>query len=211
MHAAEAWQPGVAGADNGIIVFIFPADRRVQVLVGYGLESVIPDAEVHRLVGETLLPAARAGNFPAGVEALVQPLIERLRTVPRAEPKQRRNWRVETVLVAAQEIPRRARQIRAVWLANPPRPRLLISAAVAFGVALFAVLIARIVHCGVLVGRRIAARGDAGGLGRDAGELIDSLLRLAQVTVILFVIAVGTSFFFPGTGSFGGAGVDFPW
>lgn len=209
VHAAEVWQPGVGGADNGIIVFIFPADRHVRVEVGYGLESALPDIEVHRLLEATFLPAARAGDLSAGVEALIPPLLERLRTVPRAEPKPR--GRFHDLAVAGQEIPRRARLVWAVWLAGLPELRLTIGAIAALGTAFFAVLLARIAHTALLLVRRLRVRADTGRVAGTTIELVNGVLRLAQVAFILFVMAVGTSFFFPGTGSFGGAGVDLHW
>ena len=209
MHAAEVWQPGVAGADNGIIVFIFPEERHVRVEVGYGLEPALPDVEVHRLVEETLVPAARAGDLSAGVEALLPPLLDRLRTVPRAQPK--RSGRFADVLVAAREIPRRTRLVWAAWLDGVRQLRLIISAAVAFLTALVAVLLARIGHCALLLGRRVAIRSGIRPLADATLDLTNSVLRLAQVAALLFVMAVGTSFFFPGAGGFGGGGVDLNW
>lgn len=209
LHAAEVWQPGVAGADNGIIFFIFPAERHVRVEVGYGLESALPDIEVQRLLETNFIPMARAGDLSAGVEALVPPLLERLRTVPRAQPK--RSGQLAEVLVAAREIPRRARLVWAAWLGGVRELRLIISAAAAFLVAMFAVLFGRIVYCLVLLARRSAAHAGGKEIAGDAIDLTNSVLRLVQVAVILFVMAVGTSFFFPGTGTFGGAGIDVHW
>jgi uncharacterized membrane protein YgcG len=210
MHAAELWRPGVAGADNGIVVFIFPGDRRVQVLVGYGLESVLPDAEVHRLVAATFVPAARAGDLSAGIEALVPPLLETLRMVPRAVPK-RGSSRLSDVVVAAQEIPRRARFVQGVWLSNPPKVRMALSAVGSFGVALFAALLAHVGRAVVLFLRLLRAHAGGSRLVGAGAEVVSSLLRPAQIGAVLFVMAVGTSFFFPGTGSFGGAGVNLLW
>ncbi len=211
MHAAELWQPGVAGGDNGVIVFIFPADRRVQVLIGYGLESVLPDAEVYRLVGSTFVPAARNGDLSAGVEALLPPLLEKLRTVPRVEPKTRRNWHLETIAVAAKEIPRRARFLKEVWLANQAEVRLVISAVLAFGLAVAAAFLAHIGQCGALLVRVIHAHATGTRVLGAAAEVVSSLLRPLQLAAILFAMVVGTSFFFPGSGSFGGAGIDLVW
>ncbi len=209
MHAAEIWQPGVAGADNGIIVFVFPEERHVRVEVGYGVEPALPDVEVLRLVDSTFVPPARAGDLSGGVEALVPPLLERLRTVPRAQPK--RSGKLAEILVTAREIPRRVRMVWGAWLGGVRELRLIISAAVAFGAALLAVLLARIGHCALQLGRRFAARSGLRPIEDATLELTNSMLRLAQVAVIFFVMSVGTSFFFPGTGGFGGGGVDVRW
>ena len=209
MHAAEVWAPGVRGADNGVIIFIFPEDRHVRAEVGYGLEAVLPDVVVKRLIESYLVPALKAGEPLSGVEAIVPPLFELVRGVPRATPK--RVSFFGDLAVTAQEIPRKARLVWGVWLANPPGPRILISTVLAGLVTLFAVLIARVVQCLVLVVRRFSARRDAGRRVSATLDLTNSLLRLAQLVAILFVMLVGTSFFFPGTGGFGGAGVDVFW
>ncbi len=210
MHAAEVWRPGVAGADNGLLVFVFPADRRVEVLVGYGLEPVLPDAEVERLVAATFLPAARAGDVSGGVEALVPPLLERLRTVPRAVPRHGRGW-FHDLVVTAHEVPRRARFVQGVWLANEPKVRMILSAVSAFAVALFAALLAHFAYAGVLLVRLIRGRAAGSRIAGAAGEVVASLLRPVQIAVILFLMVIGTSFFFPGTGAFGGGGVNIGW
>ncbi len=209
MHAAEAWRPGTAGADDGIVVVLFPELRRVRVEVGYGLEPGLPDAEVRRLVSETMLPPARDGDLSAAVEALVPPLVQRLRTVPPAVAKPRA--RLSDVAVAAREIPRRARVAWSAWLAGPSGLRLLLTAAAAVLLAGLAVLLARIAFAALLLLRRVRASRDPAQLKAATAELVNALLRLGQVAVVLFVMVVGTSFFFAGTGAFGGAGVELPW
>ncbi len=209
MHAAEVWQPGVAGADNGMIFFVFPDERHIRVEVGYGLEPALPDAEVHRLVETRFIPAVRTGDLSAGVEALLPPLLDRIRTVPRAQPT--RSGKLSDIVVAAREIPRRSRLVWGAWLGGVPQLRLIISAAAALLAAVLAVMLAHIGYAVMLIWRRVASRAGADRVA-DAGlDLTNSVLRLAQIAAILFVMSVGTSFFFPGTGHFGGGGIDLHW
>ena len=206
MRAAEAWSPGVDGADNGVIVFIFTGDRRVRVEVGYGLEIALPDVEVLRLVETHLLPGLRAGDPLVGIEALAPALMARLESVPPAErPKASR---MKETLIAGREIPRKARIVWGLWLANPPGPRIVLSTLAAAFLGYLALLVARIVRFAVVLVRRFLVRHDAGRRASAALDLTNAVLELARAGVIFFVITVGTSFFFPGTGSFGGGGVD---
>lgn len=205
MHAAEAWAPGVKGADNGVIIFIFPGDRRVRAEVGYGLESALPDVVVKRLIEAHMVPALQQGEPLAAVEAVVPPLFELVQGVPRATPK--RATFFGDLAVTAQEVPRKFRLVKGLWLANPPGPRIVISTVIAALVTLFTVLLARVVQSVALVVRRFTSRSSERRL-TAALDLTNSLLRLAQLVAILFVMLVGTSFFFPGTGGFGGAGVE---
>ena len=69
MEVAEAWKVGHKGLDNGVIVTVAPAERKVRIEVGYGLEGVIPDAVAARIVREAMLPAFRGGDLDAGVLA----------------------------------------------------------------------------------------------------------------------------------------------
>lgn len=115
------------------------------------------------------------------------------------------------VVVAAREIPRRSRLVWGAWLGGLLELRLIISAAAALLAAVLAVMLAHIGYATVLIGRRLAARSGVGQVVGAGLELTNSLLRLAQIAAILFVMSVGTSFFFPGTGSFGGGGIDVQW
>lgn len=76
---AEKWGIGQKGKDNGILILIKPKAPRekgqVAIAVGYGLESVIPDAIASRIVRNEILPAFRKGNYYAGVNQAVDVLI----------------------------------------------------------------------------------------------------------------------------------------
>ena len=75
VRLAEKWKVGQQGRDNGIILLIFPNDRRLRIEVGYGLESSVPDAYASRIIEEKLKPAFREGNYYAGIDAAVDSLI----------------------------------------------------------------------------------------------------------------------------------------
>lgn len=210
MRTAETWAPGVKGADNGMILFVFPNDRRIRVEVGYGLESALPDVEVRRLVERFLVPALRAGDAFAGVEAIVPPLLERLQAVPPATATVRTGL-LATILLSAQQIPKKLALVRSAWLANPPGPRLILSALGAALVAILALLLAQIVRSVVLLVRRFRVRRDVSARLGATADVVSSILQLGQVLLILFVMMTGDSLFFPGTGGFGGAGIDFIW
>jgi len=210
MRTAEAWAPGVKGADNGMIVFVFPNDRRIRVEVGYGLESALPDIEVRRLVEKFLVPALRAGDAFSGVETIVPPLLERLQTVPPAKETVTTGF-FAMVRLSAVHIPKKLAFVHRAWLANPPGPRMILSTVGAVLVAILALLIAQIVRSAVLLVRRFRIRRDVSARLGATAEVVSSLLQLGQVLLILFVMMAGESLFFPGTGGFGGAGIDFIW
>jgi len=73
------WGIGQKGKDNGILLLLSVADRRVEIETGYGLEAILPDAKVGELIDQRIKPKFKAGDFDAGTlsasEAIVQ-LVE---------------------------------------------------------------------------------------------------------------------------------------
>lgn len=75
MRVAEAWKLGRAGVDDGLLLLVATADRRMRIEVGYGLEGVVPDAVAKRVIAETITPYFRQGDIPGGIEAGMQQLM----------------------------------------------------------------------------------------------------------------------------------------
>jgi uncharacterized protein len=71
----EAWKPGRKGKDDGLAVFVFSEDRKIDIEVGYGLEDRVPDAVASRVIREVMAPRLRAGDpdgaVTAGVDAVL--------------------------------------------------------------------------------------------------------------------------------------------
>jgi len=79
MRVAEQWKIGHKGLDNGAILLISRADRKVRIEVGYGLEGRLTDLAAGRIIREAILPEFRAGRFDQGVVNGVQAMIESVR------------------------------------------------------------------------------------------------------------------------------------
>lgn len=71
----EAWKPGQAGKDNGAILFVFAADRKLRIHTGYGLEGALPDARCKQIIEEVITPLLREGRredaILRGTEAII--------------------------------------------------------------------------------------------------------------------------------------------
>lgn len=65
------WGIGQKGQDNGVLILVAPADRRVRIEVGYGLEPILPDGLAGEIIREQALPAFREGQMDAGIRATV--------------------------------------------------------------------------------------------------------------------------------------------
>lgn len=76
LRVAEAWRIGREKIDDGAILVVASADRRVRIEVGYGLEGVLTDATSKRVIDETLVPAFRAGDYAGGIEAAMARLMQ---------------------------------------------------------------------------------------------------------------------------------------
>jgi uncharacterized protein len=57
-----AWKIGRAGFDDGIAVFVFADDRRIDIEVGYGLDAKLPDATASRIIREVMALVCARGR-----------------------------------------------------------------------------------------------------------------------------------------------------
>ena len=75
VRVARAWQVGQKGKNNGAVLFVFVQDHKLFIQVGYGLESVLPDALCKRIIDEQITPRFKAGDFDGGLTAGVQSIL----------------------------------------------------------------------------------------------------------------------------------------
>jgi uncharacterized protein len=78
VRAFERWKVGQKGLDNGLVLFLFVADRKVRVEVGYGVEDRVPDVTAIRVVREVIAPRIQAGDRDGAVAAGVDALLAAL-------------------------------------------------------------------------------------------------------------------------------------
>jgi uncharacterized protein len=69
MRVVETWRLGQKKKNNGVLLFVAKADRKMRIEVGYGLEGVLTDAQCSRIIAELMRPRFRAGEFGAGIDA----------------------------------------------------------------------------------------------------------------------------------------------
>jgi uncharacterized protein len=74
----RAWGIGQKGADNGALLIVAPAERKVRIEVGYGLEGILTDAVARLIIDNAILPRFRAGDFSGGIERGVDDLVQLL-------------------------------------------------------------------------------------------------------------------------------------
>ncbi len=76
------WAIGQKGQNNGAILIIAPAQRKLRIEVGYGLEGTLTDAVSSRIIRGAIVPRLKAGDLAGGVEAGADQLIALLQLPP---------------------------------------------------------------------------------------------------------------------------------
>lgn len=64
----EAWNPGTAEADNGVLLVVAVEDRELRIEVGSGLEGDLTDVEANRIIQDHMVSRLREGDYGAAIE-----------------------------------------------------------------------------------------------------------------------------------------------
>ncbi|AUX19985.1 hypothetical protein SOCEGT47_004420 [Sorangium cellulosum] len=91
----NTWQLGQRGADNGVLLVIAPAERRVRIETGKGVGGALTDLQSNDIIREKITPLLRQDRFAEavdrGTEAIARALVtgtpeEERRPAPKAQP-----------------------------------------------------------------------------------------------------------------------------
>ena len=72
----RAWRLGEAKKNDGVLFLIAPAERKMRIEVGYGVEGTLTDALSEVIISGTVRPRFKAGDFGGGVERGVDAIVE---------------------------------------------------------------------------------------------------------------------------------------
>lgn len=64
---AQLWKAGQKERNNGAVLFVFVADRKLFIQVGYGLEGALPDALCKQIIVNEITPRFKANDFDGGL------------------------------------------------------------------------------------------------------------------------------------------------
>lgn len=67
IRVTDEWKVGRKGIDDGIFILVVKDTRRIQILVGYGLEGKVTDGISANVIDKVMAPAFRNGNFGQGI------------------------------------------------------------------------------------------------------------------------------------------------
>lgn len=65
----EEWKLGDKNRDDGVLLLIASQDRTLRIEVGYGLESILADAQAGRIINKIIVPFFAKGEFSTGIIA----------------------------------------------------------------------------------------------------------------------------------------------
>nr|WP_227672866.1 TPM domain-containing protein [Psychrobacter lutiphocae] len=82
MQVADRWKLGNKDTDDGLLILVAVNDRNVYILSGYGLEGVLPDAALKRIIDEQITPSFKQGDYAGGLIRGINQIETRLQTDP---------------------------------------------------------------------------------------------------------------------------------
>src|ERR1700720_3596466 len=70
------WKLGQAQKNNGVLLLVAPAEHKVRIEVGYGLEGTLTDALSSVNISSAIIPQFKSKDFSGGIERGVDGIID---------------------------------------------------------------------------------------------------------------------------------------
>lgn len=77
MEIGKSWGVGQKDKNNGLVLLITSETRKIRIVTGRGLESVLPDAICKRIINRILKPALKKGDYFGGIDAATTEMMQR--------------------------------------------------------------------------------------------------------------------------------------
>jgi uncharacterized protein len=87
IRVAEAWKIGQKGGDNGVILLVAKAERKIRIEVGRGLEGKLTDLLAGRIIRGDMAPRLKTGDYDAGITAGVTAIMAVVKGEYKAAPR----------------------------------------------------------------------------------------------------------------------------
>jgi uncharacterized protein len=71
----RTWKLGEAKKNNGVLLLVAPAEHKVRIEVGYGLEGTLTDALSSVIVSSAIVPRFKTNDYSGGIERGVDGII----------------------------------------------------------------------------------------------------------------------------------------
>lgn len=91
IRVADQWQLGRKKIDDGLILIVAKADRKVRFEVGYGLEGALTDATSKHIIDGVIVPRFKQQDFYGGITQGVKAAIDVLAGESLPKPAKRQD------------------------------------------------------------------------------------------------------------------------
>lgn len=79
LRVLESWGIGQKSKDNGALLLVAKAERKIRIEVGYGLEGRLTDLLAGRIIDNEISPRFKQGDFDGGIVSGVVGMAEAVR------------------------------------------------------------------------------------------------------------------------------------
>ncbi len=80
LQVGRNWGIGQKKTNNGILILISKSDRKIDIEIGYGLESFVTDYDSKHIIDELIKPSFKQNYYYDGLEAATNKLISLLQS-----------------------------------------------------------------------------------------------------------------------------------
>jgi uncharacterized protein len=81
VRLGRKWGVGEKDKNNGILITVSKEERKVDIEIGYGLESHITDYDSKHIIDELIVPAFKQSNYYEGLDAATNRIIAQLQGI----------------------------------------------------------------------------------------------------------------------------------
>ncbi len=85
------WGIGQKGKNNGVLLIVAQAERKVRIEVGYGLEGTLTDALSSTIIQSAIVPSFKTGQFEVGIEQGAQAIMAALKGEYQLPPRAKKS------------------------------------------------------------------------------------------------------------------------
>lgn len=71
----RTWKLGQTQKNNGVLLLVAPAEHKVRIEVGYGLEGMLTDALASTIISAAIIPRFKSGDLSGGIQHGVDGII----------------------------------------------------------------------------------------------------------------------------------------
>ena len=104
IRVGDAWKIGQKGKDNGVLLIVSKADRKIRIEVGRGLQGVLTDLLAGRIIDTVIKPRFKQNRFDEGfiegTRAIIAAMRGEFKSTPRPTTYVSPNRYFEVILVA---------------------------------------------------------------------------------------------------------------